>query len=179
MEPKFPRNTEKKFRSLQTFEPTNNILADIMSSVKTMPKEAKNKKSTSSKMSHKKDSKPKTLSTEYIQESESEDDGQSDSSSTSGDDSLPENPAASTLKKKTQAKKPVSDSSSSSGSESESESGSGSGSGSESESESESSSGESEKEQVPSRTDKKKEAASTNGSRWVSMLSSTSIFSNV
>lgn len=110
-----------------------------------MPKEAKNKKPTASKMPTKKTLQPVNLSTEYVKDS----DGESGKSDTSDDDSLPENPATSISKGDTRAKAQVVDSSSSSGSEDESGS----------ERAGESSSQESEDENVPSGKDKKTQPA--------------------
>jgi len=55
-------------------------------------------------MPSKKEVQPRTLSTEFVQDSESEDDNPSDTSSVSDDDSLPENPTASMPKKNSKAK---------------------------------------------------------------------------
>lgn len=98
------------------------MLVDTIPSVKTLSKEAKEKKASAPKMPSKKELQPHTLSTEYIQDSESEDNDTSDTNSTSNDDSLPENQATSVLNKNKQTKIQVSESSSSSGSQSESES---------------------------------------------------------
>ncbi|PSS09061.1 hypothetical protein M430DRAFT_53620 [Amorphotheca resinae ATCC 22711] len=93
-------------------------------------KKAKDKKPAVSKMPAKKAPPPSKLSTEYVQDSDS------DANSTSDDGSLPDNPAAAKAKASGKAKNAVADSSSS-----------GSGSGSESESGSESSANESSSEE--------------------------------
>jgi hypothetical protein len=83
---------------------------------------AKNKNPAASKMPAKNHIQPYNLSTEYVQESDSEEDEKSSTNSTSDDDSLPENPVADMLKGDSQAKTRIDDTSSSSGSESESQS---------------------------------------------------------
>jgi hypothetical protein len=112
-----------------------------MPSVKPMPKGAKHKKIYTSKTPSKKDVQPRTLSTEFVQDSDSEDDNSSDTGSVSDDDSLPENPASSMPKKNSKTNTQVDQSNSSSNSENEIEG----------QSDDESSSGESEEDQVSSR----------------------------
>jgi hypothetical protein len=112
-----------------------------MPSVKSMPKGTKDKKIFTSKTPSKKEVQPRTLSTEFVQDSESEDDNPSDTGSVSDDGSLPENPTSSMPKKNNKAKTQVDQSNSSSNSENESED----------QSNDESSSGESEEDQVSSR----------------------------
>ena len=118
-----------------------------MPSVKSMPKGAKDNKTTASTMPSKKHLEPHTLSTEYIQESDSEDEETSDTNSTSDNDSLPENPASRMLKKNSKTNTQVNQNNSSSDSEDESGSGSGD----------ESSGQQSKEDQVPRRTENAKQ----------------------
>jgi hypothetical protein len=93
-----------------------------MSSFISMTKVAKNKNPAASKMPAKNHVQPYNLSTEYVQESDSEEDEKSGTNSTSDDDSLPENPVADMPKGNSQAKARIGDTGSSSGSESQSQS---------------------------------------------------------
>jgi hypothetical protein len=101
-----------------------------MPSLNAMAKEAKTKISAAPKKATKKASPPATnLSTEFVQDSDLEQDEESDAASSSDDEeSLAEDPAATTPKANGKGAAPAVDSTSSSGSESDSSEGSGSGS---------------------------------------------------
>lgn len=146
----FPELPEKK---VQTRIPSQFTLLDIMPSVKSMPKGAKGKKAIAKEIPPMKNSVPQTLSTEYIQDSESEEDGLSDSNSTSDDSSLPDNPASSMLKENGKANTLVNQNNSPSDSEDESGI------------EDESPSQQSEPEQVPSPMEKGKRIVSPDHQR--------------
>jgi hypothetical protein len=148
-EPRFSRRAKKKFLTFQTLNLEVTYARGPHTFCQDMPKEAKKKKASAPKMPSKKELQPHTLSTEYIQDSESEDNDTSATNSTSNDDSLPENQATSVSNKNKQTKIQVSESSSSSGSQSESES--------EDESEDESESSQ-DSDQAHSEADKKQQA---------------------
>ena len=114
LDPRFFRNPEKMFLGppKSWILQTNFTFLDVMPSFKTMAKEVKNQKPAASKMPTKRHSQPYNLSTEYVQDSDSEEDEKSDTNSTSDDDSLPENPATYTPKGNRQAKTAVTNSNS-------------------------------------------------------------------
>jgi hypothetical protein len=99
-----------------------------MPSLNAMAKEAKTKKSTAPKKASQKVPPPTSnLSTEFVQDSDIEQDEETDGASSSDDEeSLPENPVANTSKVNVKVAAPTVESTSSSGSESESSADSGS-----------------------------------------------------
>jgi hypothetical protein len=92
-----------------------------MPSLNPVAKDAKKKKSITRKKVSKKDSPPPDLSTEFVQESDVEEDERLDEASTSDDeDSLPDNPTLGALKSNGTSTVQAAESSSGSGSDSES-----------------------------------------------------------
>jgi hypothetical protein len=91
-----------------------------MPSLNAMAKDARNKKATAPKKITQKVSPPADLSTEFVQESDMEEDGTDNASSSGDEELLQENSAAAAPKVNGKASVPVADSSSSNGSDRES-----------------------------------------------------------